>query len=552
MTDFSNLYHPYARYGLAYALLEAKKTNEPVAANELPEILAQAIENGLGHFRFKPGQISSDGQTMCFDVIKYAELQSDASLIQGKLSIQGKYLSPTIISTDGDAKGTYDNAVEIIESLRAGKSLSRAIELSRSFAPTTAKINNGGSLKAPKGSLFEAACSVVTTLTAAKPAAMLGAKAKNEVYNTAIIPDLPLKEMCEFIELFKTMMSSKLDGDLMQAKLPQKQAQETAPRKPARKKKVEEQAKPKSEYKRPRIFSGNYPFAPRQAVFGAVGLMAAIGKWAQIAKQVKWARKVLTSFIDEEDETKPSVPLYVVSYDAITQVQFAHYVVKLSIAGKLSDIIDGLTYDTQILSEIESKSRSYELPSYKIFYLMASRFLQSFSFPAFRDFLATRAEYPAVIQPLFEVYFMQARKIPVEIVQSARALGQWLNRTAYFVADSEVKADTAERRTKVQKEKAKILVELESAAASAKTPQDMLHRVMTQAGRLLRQDAPAEATRFMDATMSGEIEPTDAMHLLTAYLRLRATKSEEPKPEETHADANLYYEDNSSDTQPTS
>ena len=145
---------------------------------------------------------------------------------------------------------------------------------------------------------------------------------------------------------------------------------------------------------------------------------------------------------------------------------------------------------------------------------------------------------------------MQARKIPIEIVHSARALGQWLNRTAYFVADSEIKPDTAERRTKVQKEKAKILVELESAAASAKTPQDMLHRVMTKAGRLLQQDAPAEATRFMDATMSGEIEPTESLHLLTAYLRLRATKLEEPKPDETHADANLFYED--TDTQPVS
>jgi len=551
MSEFNDLYHPYARYGLAYALLEAKKTDESVTTDELPEILAQAIENGLGHFRFKPGQVSADNQTMRFDVIKYAELQSDASLIQGKLSALGKYLAPTVVSTDGDAKGTYDNAVEIIESLRAGKSLSRAVELSRSFAPTTAKINNGGSLKAPKGSLFEAACSVVTTLTAVKPAAMLGAKAKNEVYNTAIIPDLPLKEMCDFIELFKTMMSSKLDGDLMQAKLPPKQIEEAAPRK-SRKKKPDEQAKPKPEYKRPRIFNGNYPFSPRQAVFGAVGLLAAIGKWAQMADEVAWARRVLTSIAGNKDEAKAGVPLYIVSYDSITQVQFVHHVVELSIAGKLSEIIDGLTYDTQILSELENKSRSYELPSYKLFYLMASRFLQSFSLPAFRDFLATRAEYPAVIQPLFEVYFMQARKIPIEIVQSARALGQWLNRTAYFVADSEVKTGTPERRAKVQKEKAKILVELESAAASAKTPQDMLHRVMTQAGRLLRQDAPAEATRFMDAAMSGEIEPTEALHLLTAYLRLRATKSEEPKPEETHGDANLFYEDTTDNAQPAS
>lgn len=121
---------------------------------------------------------------------------------------------------------------------------------------------------------------------------------------------------------------------------------------------------------------------------------------------------------------------------------------------------------------------------------------------------------------------MQATKIPKDIVESARELGQWLNRTAYFVADSDIKADAPDRKAKVQKEKAKILVEFESAAMSAKTPQDMLHRISTRAGRLLQQDAPAKATRYMDATASGEIEPQDALHLLVAYLRLRSEKTD--------------------------
>ncbi len=66
---------------------------------------------------------------------------------------------------------------------------------------------------------------------------------------------------------------------------------------------------------------------------------------------------------------------------------------------------------------------------------------------------------------------------------------------------------------------------------SAKTPQDMMHRISTRAGRLLQQDAPATATRFMDAAMSGEIEPQDALHLLVAYLRLRSEKTSKQESE---------------------
>ena len=125
---------------------------------------------------------------------------------------------------------------------------------------------------------------------------------------------------------------------------------------------------------------------------------------------------------------------------------------------------------------------------------------------------------------------MNTKKIDRQIVESARALGQWLNRMAYFVADAEIKAKTPERARKVQKEKAKILVEFESAAMSAKTPQDMLYRISTRAGRLLQSDAPGEVTRFMDATASGEIDANDALHLLIAYSRLRTAKVKEADP----------------------
>jgi hypothetical protein len=521
-----DLAHPYSRYGLATALLQKQIRPDELNDEEIHEMLAQTLETGLNHFRLMTTDDPTINEILRFMVVPLVELQRDAKLVQSAgLAAQGKYLAPSIVTTDGDAKGSYENVVAIIRELRSEKDLQSDFIFSRSFAPTTAKINNGKSSQSPpKGSLLEAACCAIATSTPNKPAAWI------EGRNTVIVPDLPLEELRDFIELFENMMRSNLDGNLYEAKLKKLQAGQPD-KKPVKRKKKNEgegEAKAKSEYKRPRIFNGNYPFAPRQAAFGAVGLLAAIGRWGIEAKQTAWAEQVLTSIAGTEKRL--GRPLYVISYDDISQAQFTHHIVGLASEGELSRIIDALTLETQILSEIEG-GRRFDSPSYKLFYLMASRFLQLFTQAAFRDFLTTRAEYAPAIKPLFEVYFMQATKIPKDIVESARELGQWLNSTAYFVAKAEVKKTdaqslTREDKAKIQKEKAKILVEFESAAMSAKTPLDMLHRISTRAGRLLQQDAPAKATRYMDATASGEIEPQDALHLLVAYLRLRSEKTD--------------------------
>lgn len=516
-----NLAHPYSRYGLATALLQKQIQPNELRDEEIHEMLAQTLETGLNHFRLMTSDDPAVSDVLRFVSVPLVELQRDSKLVQSAgLAAKGKYLAPNIVTTDGDAKGSYENTVAIIDGLRSQKDLQSDFVFSRSFAPTTAKINNGKSSQSPpKGSLLEAACCAITTSTPNKPAAWV------EGRNTVIVPDLPLEELRDFIELFENMMGSNLEGDLYEAKLkrPLQGEASKSPVKRKEKNKRESEAKTKSQFKRPRIFNGNYPFAPRQAAFGALGLLAAIGRWGIAANQTPWAERVLISIAGTEE--RPGRPLYIVSYDDVSQAQFTHHIVGLASAGELSRIIDALTFETQILSEIEG-GRRFDSPAYRLFYLMASRFLQLFTRAAFLDFLTTRAEYAPAIKPLFEVYFMQATKIPKDIVESARELGQWLNRTAYFVADSDIKADAPDRKAKVQKEKAKILVEFESAAMSAKTPQDMLHRISTRAGRLLQQDAPAKATRYMDATASGEIEPQDALHLLVAYLRLRSEKTD--------------------------
>src|SRR2546423_934793 len=269
------LFHPYSRYGLAVALLQARATSEDLNKTVVREYLAEAIETGLDNFRLTTDDNPQSAEILRFRALPFIELQQDKRLVQSKgLASQGKYLTPSVVTTDGDAQGTFDNATKIIEKLRANEALDSSFIFSRSFAPTTAKINNGKSSQSPpKGSLLEAACSAIATLTHRKPSAWV------EMRNTVIIPDLPLKELCDFVELFQVMMAANLDGNLYEAKLPPKlSSTDCSPKRKTSKKK--EESPPKSEYRRPRLFNGNYPFAPRNAAFGAAGLLAAIGRWA--------------------------------------------------------------------------------------------------------------------------------------------------------------------------------------------------------------------------------------------------------------------------------
>ncbi len=524
--------HPYPRYGLAAATWRGKDVTE----EELPGVLADAIEDGLESFRMETQDVPALSESLRYRSIKRADLETHPEWVQGKLSEVGKYLFPSVVTIDGDAKGTFENAVEIIKSLRAGARLDSPFEFKRSFAPTVAKINNGkASQSVPRGTLLEAACSVLATLTPNKPAAWV------ETRNTAIIPDLPLNELREFVEVFRAMQGSE-EKDLMKALLPKKDAaapaDATAPKKRASSKPPKPTA-PKSEYRRPPLYGGNYPGAPRDAAsFGAAGLLGAIGRWAVRAE--KGQRETALRVLDSLDNR----PMYLVNYDGVTQVQFSHHVVGLAKQGTLADLIDIFHRDARLYTHIEEDRPRRDLPGYKLLYIMTNRFLQQFNRAAFRDFLAIRAEYPAITQLLLDEYFtkaedMKAEKIDPKIVESAREMGQWLNRTAYFVAEAETEpTDRAEREAlkleknkarraefykAVQKAKAKILVEFESAVMSADTPADMLHRVSTRAGRLLQGDAPPSASAFYDAAAAGVFEnPATAQHLLIAYMRLRS------------------------------
>ena len=489
-----SLAHPYARYGLAVALAfhASRKPLSALTEVELREALARALESGLNSFRMETSNEPQHDEELKFRAIPLDKLRADPGLVSGSLAAQGKYLYPSIIASDKQVKGTFADIEKVLTDLRDHKvPFNRLTDLKRSITPIAGEVNNGGKEKSnQKGTLFEAACTAVATVASEKPAAQLGGS------NTGIFPDLNVTELIEFARVFHKFQAegnSRLVG------------------KPAKGGKV----------KRPPIHDGNYPNAPRDDAFGAVGLLAAMGYWASRADETtkKETRAVLDSL-----ENKP---LYLVSYDGVSQVSFQHHVIGLAKAGSLQIVLSDFYREARPYSVYEEAYLRTALPLVRHFYFAASRFLQRFDTPAFRDFLATQAEYPPSFNLLLEAYFMQDEKIPRSTVESARAFGQWINRSAYFVAEEDTDKGGQNRTQAVRKAKAKVLVEFESAIMSAVSPEDMLHRVSTRAGRLLQADAPAEATTFFDDAASGEIPFKAAQHLLVAYLRLRTAKTPE-------------------------
>src|SRR5205085_9827711 len=83
-----NLPHPYARYGLAVALVQAKKDwgFENVSENDLPEILAREIEAGLNRFRLETQDNPETADIVRFGWITLDALRKNKSLVQGELS----------------------------------------------------------------------------------------------------------------------------------------------------------------------------------------------------------------------------------------------------------------------------------------------------------------------------------------------------------------------------------------------------------------------------------------------------------------------------------
>ncbi len=483
--------HPYPRYGLAATLVHHNIGNEweAVLSDEkrLARLAADMIDECLNEVRM---HTEDDPEDETVTALRFRYL-SDADLkTKGQKAEELYYMAPHVSTGDSGTNRLIAAARKFRDKLRKGEGLQRSVELKRSFSPFTAKINAGTkSLSNPKTTQLEAAFTLIATLTRRKPAAQV------DFDNQVIVPDLDLKNLMRFVALFRRMQDSETKGNLVR------------------------ELREGSTYYRPAVFNGNYPNAPRTPIFGPIGLMAAMGRWARRAGEISWAKEVL--------ENVARRPLYLVSYNKslMRQVHLGVHVAGLALKYDLPKVLDGL-YRSHFYNSDDNKPGS---KTRELFYLMAGRFLQQYTRPAFRDFLAFRVQYDASFSPILRDYFMSQRQLPEDLVRSARAYGAYLNRVAYFVAKDEVENKDTGRN--LYEAKTRVLAQMESSAMSAKRPSALFARLNVDAGRMSNSDAPAEAERFIEAAIAGkEIDLDTAQELILAFMRLWDAKTEAAEP----------------------
>ena len=497
--------HFYGRYGLALTMLN-NKLDSPEEVT--PYMLISELENGQNHFRLEPLPFNIEN-----DLVEFRYLSKDffnknpkrigkkgESIVQVGKDVSAEvsyFLAPTVITSNKGAGNAWKAILDTQAELKGRKILSSK-EATMSLMPLSGKINNGKQSQSnSKSSLIEVASCAITTFTPDKPA-LLPKLMSGETDPACIIPDLEINDLKRFIHLFRKMTESETKKLLF-----------------GKVKTINKKTETVYSFNRPKICSGNFPYAPRQSALGCVGLLGAIGRWAKEANYWDEGKFVLDSL--------KSRPIYIVEYGNAKSVSFGHWIVELAKNDFLSDIIDAIQY-SKIFSE---EKRDLSSTKYQLFFLFASRFFQLFEQKSFQDFLSIRAEYPQILEKLFNTYFINAMQKDETIVQSARALGQWLNSTAYWAARKEAEnRDKKNDKEAIRKLKAKFLAEMESTVFAAKSHDALLAQVVTRAGRLSQSDAPNAAALFFDAVASGKLTLEESKNLIVAYSRLRSTSEE--------------------------
>lgn len=481
--------HPFLRYAEALILLE---NNLSIADEINSRHLIVEIEKGINSFRVIPTE-TYEGKSN----VKYK-----FERIETGNPNNGIFLSPNIITNDLSAYKTWKNAIELLKALEiypldsSDKMTMSSTAISGDYLSFSE--NNASKRSAPSKLIYKA-LGTITTLTRIKPSIQYRIDKKGsqpDLLNTCLIPDFPVEQMKDFINLFKRILIARTDSDLMYGSV--------IPKKTGKKGSEKFTFEPK----RPLIFRGNFPNPPRSSALGAIALLGTIGEFAKEAEYSEQATRVLDSLKNTE--------MYLIKYGGATVFTYNHHVIDLAKESKLRTIIDSLYYSKLYNQDRRSSTNS----EYQKFDLFTSRFLQLFNHAAFKDFLSFRAEYPQEVTTLFNTYFTKMEKIDLEIVQSARILGKWLNKVAYFAAKNEVKQGTSNYWEELRKTKAKVLVELESSTFSSKSGDALIAQAITRAGRLSGMDAPEGAALFMEKTASGELTLDAAKNLVIAFSRL--------------------------------
>ncbi len=463
------------------------QTEQDITFKEIKE----ELEKGLNAFSVKPTGDYHGQAKVQYDFTKE---KNDAK--------KYIFLAPNTIASEMKASNLYNAVYKTCS--EENVDLLKAYKISQSEVPTSGEFNNfsdSGNIGRgkPSATVFDQCLALITSTTALKPCLQYKSGAgKISMDNTCLLPDLDITDLQKFIKLFKRIRIQKLDSSLMVGKV-----------------KCEKGKTLRYIPKRPNIFNGNFPNAPHSSALGSIALLGAIGEMTKEKDVSELANKVLESLKD--------CNFYAIKYGDASVFSFSHSIIRLAERGKLRRIVDSLYYVELYKEGRRSTSNAFE---YQKFDLFASRFLQIFNRPAFKDFLAFRAEYPHDIELLLNTYFSDMEKIDKEIVTSAKKLGNWLNSVAYSSAKKEVGTSNWDNLIKA---KAKVLVELESSVFSAKSGDALIAYTITRAGRLSGFDAPTEASLFMEKAASGELPLEQAKNLLIAFSRLKSKIEETDK-----------------------
>jgi hypothetical protein len=481
--------HPYPRYGLAAAVVNSDKKNwkEIVKSeSDLVDVAKKSVQKGLNHFRVHTGDDRDDATELQFQYVSNDDLESS-----GQKADDGYFIAPHVVIDDRSARYLIKEARSFLEDVCGGMDMKKSTELKRSFSTFTTKLNEGTATRSnPKTTKREAAFSLVASLTPLKPAAQV------DFTNQVMIPDLELEQLIQFVRLFRKMQGSEQANPL------------------TLKRKVD------SNRRRPPLFDGNYPNAPRSSLFGPVGLIGAMGEWARRGEILKETQKKVKETLHDISGN----PFYLVSYDGnlMRQEYIGHHVARLARNHDLPRVIESL-YRIRFYNQEDNAPDSQNR---QLFFRMAGRFLQSYTGPAFRDFLSFRVQYDPVLLPIFTDFFMEEYNIDEDIVQSARAYGSYLNDVAYHVAREEVKGNEDQpgggTGRSIYEAKARALAQFESTAMSVRRPSALFAQLNVMSGRQSHRDVPAEAELFIEAVNTGEVSFDQAKDLVLAFMRLRS------------------------------
>ena len=462
--------HPYIKYALALLLEEYNLSN---VSEITDKELRLELTNCTNSFSLKPSSNYEGKKTVRFI---YSPEENKVT--------ECRYLAPNIISSEIKANNIYKN-LQNINRIKKG-------DLSLSLLPIAGEyLSFGNSIGRgkPQASVMEQKLALITSTTRKKPCLQLNTEKEKE--NVCLIPDLEISKLVDFIRLFKRMSVIGLDSDIMNGNASGNKTDRP---------------------QRPKIYQGNFPNAPKNSLYCGISLLGAIGEMTKQADVSELANNVLESLKGKY--------FYIIKYGNADNFSFNHHIIDLASESKLKQIIDSI-YWASLFKCGGNRKECSDKDEFKKYDFFANRFLTLFNHPTFKDFLAFRAEYPTELNLLLIKYFEKMENIDIKIVQSAKALGQWLNQTAYIAAIK----DNPDCKVKDNERKYKYLIELESSIFSAKTGDALIAHTITRAGRLSNTDAPEAAVLFLEKTATGELQLDKAKNLLIAFSRVFSSKS---------------------------